>query len=203
VAVLACGVDRAYPRGHERLIARIAAEGAVASEIPPGSAPTRRRFVERNRLIAALSRVSVVVEAAWRSGALITAYQAERLGRVVGVVPGPVTSPASAGCHRLLREGVGVCVTDAAEVVELVSGAGDDLPEPPPVARADHDGLPPSDQRVLDALPLGRAAPIGSLARVAGLEPRAVEGALGRLELAGLAVRGPAGWRRGRARERE
>ena len=200
VAVLACGVDRAYPRGNDRLIERIAAVGAVASEIPPGSSPTRRRFIERNRLIAALSGVSVVVEAAWRSGALITARCADHLGRIVGAVPGPVTSPTSAGCHRLIREGIAICVTDAAEVIELASPIGEGLTVPPAVPAADHDGLPPGDQRVLDALPLGRAAPISSLAKVAGLEEPLVEGALGRLELLGLAVRGAAGWRRGRPR---
>jgi DNA processing protein len=198
VAVLACGVDRAYPQGNDRLIERIAADGALASEIPPGSSPTRRRFIERNRLIAALSPVSVVVEAAWRSGALITARCADQLGRVVGAVPGPVTSPTSAGCHRLIREGIAICVTDAAEVIELASPIGEGLPVPPAVAPADHDGLPPSGQRVLDALPLGRAAPISSLAKVAGLEEPLVEAALGRLELLGLAVRGAGGWRRGR-----
>jgi DNA processing protein len=203
VAVLACGVDRAYPRGNERLIARIAADGVVASEIPPGSSPTRRRFIERNRLIAALSQVSVVVEAAWRSGALITARHADRLGRIVGAVPGPVTSPTSAGSHRLIREGIAVCVTDAAEVIELASPIGEGLPEPPVVATEDHDGLRPSDQRVLDALPLGRAVPIASLARVAGLEEPLVEAAVGRLELLRLAVRGTGGWRRGRPPDRE
>jgi DNA processing protein len=198
VAVLACGVDRFYPRGNDRLLERIAADGAVASEIPPGSSPTRRRFIERNRLIAALSGVSVVVEAAWRSGALITARCADHLGRVVGAVPGPVTSPTSAGCHRLIREGLAICVTEAAEVIELASPIGEGLPAPPAVATADHDGLPPSEQRVLDALPLGRAVPISSLTKVAGLEEPLVEGALGRLELLGLAVRGAGGWRRGR-----
>ncbi len=119
IAVLACGVERAYPRGHDQLIAAIAQVGAVVSEIPPGSAPTRWRFVERNRLIAALAGVTVVVEAAHRSGALSTASRAERLNLPVAAVPGPVTSPSSYGCHRLLRDGA-VCVTSAAELAELL-----------------------------------------------------------------------------------
>jgi len=197
LAVLACGVDRSYPRGHERLIERIAADGLVLSEVPPGSAPTRWRFVERNRLIAAMSRATVVVEATWRSGALVTAHRAGELGRPVGAVPGLVTAPTSAGCHRLLREGVATCVTDAAEVVELAAPIGEFLD---PAAPDGEFRLPPDDRRVLDSLPVRRAAALASLSRVAGLEQATVASALGRLELQGLAVREPAGWRRDRSR---
>src|SRR4051794_13194912 len=155
VAVLAGGIDRPYPRGNETLIERIAADGALLSEIPPGSAPTRWRFVQRNRLIAALSPATVVVEAAWRSGALITAREAVELGRPVAAVPGPVTSAASAGCHRLLREGA-VCVTDAAEVAELIDPFGAVVDQPSAPDR-EYDGLDPVDLRVLDALPVRRS----------------------------------------------
>jgi DNA processing protein len=187
VAVLACGVERAYPRGHEALLTRIAARGAVVSEVPPGSAPTRWRFLERNRLIAALAAATVVVEAAWRSGALSTAGEAARLLRPVGAVPGPVTSAASAGCHRLLREQGAVCVTDAAEVVELAGRLGDDLAPTRPVRREDVDDLDPDDLRLYEALPLRRGRDAGSIGRVAGLEAAVVRAGLARLELRGLA----------------
>lgn len=131
VAVLAGGVDRAYPRGNEDLFATILASGAVVSEVPPGTAPTRSRFLLRNRLIAAGSGVTVVVEAAARSGALNTAGHAEALLRPVGAVPGAVTSAASVGCHRLIREGRAVCVTDADDVAELVRPVGDGLSRGP------------------------------------------------------------------------
>ena len=195
VAVVACGVDRAYPRGNEQLIERIAREGLVVSEVPPGSSPTRWRFVQRNRLIAALSRATVVVEAAWRSGAMITAGEAVSLGREVGAVPGPVTSAASAGCHRLLREGA-VCVTDADEIVELLSPIGA-APAPARSAPAsEHDGLDPIDLRVFDALPVRSAVGVDRLAGTAGLDGPVVAAALGRLQLRGLAVEGGGLWRR-------
>jgi DNA processing protein len=104
VAVVAGGADVAYPRAHGPLLDRIAATGLIVSESPPGCPPYRRSFLLRNRLIAALSRGTVLVEAGLRSGTLNTARHTRRLGRPLMVVPGPVTSAASAGCHRLLRE---------------------------------------------------------------------------------------------------
>ena len=202
IAVLACGVERAYPRGHEQLITRIAEVGAVVSEAPPGSAPTRWRFIERNRLIAALARVTVVVEAAHRSGAIGTATRADRLSRPIAAVPGPVTSPLSYGCHRLLREGA-ICVTSAAEVAELAGRMGEYLPEMLPIPSAVHDGLDPGDLRVFDALPLSRPAGLPSLIKVAGLDAGTVLAALGRLELRRLAQREAGGWRRSPAAGRD
>ena len=121
IAILAGGVDRPYPAGHADLIGRIARTGAVISEVPCGSAPTKWRFLQRNRLIAALADATVVVEAGWRSGSLNTAAHSAALARPLGAVPGPVTSAASAGCHRLLREFDARCVTNADEVMELLS----------------------------------------------------------------------------------
>lgn len=118
VAFLAGGVDRFYPAGHDALLTRIVEHGAVVSEVPCGTAPTRWRFLARNRLIAATTRAVVVVEAGWRSGSLNVATHAQELGRGVGAVPGPVTSAASAGCHKLIREGA-TLVTTPDEVVEL------------------------------------------------------------------------------------
>ncbi|MEN9751472.1 MAG: DNA-protecting protein DprA, partial [Actinomycetota bacterium] len=113
IAVLAGGIDRLYPSGHDALLHRIIETGAVITELPCGFAPTKWRFLQRNRLIAALSQATVVVEAGWRSGSLNTAHHALELNRPLGVVPGPVTSASSAGCHRLLRETPAVCVTTA------------------------------------------------------------------------------------------
>jgi len=194
VAVLASGVDRAYPRGNEPLLDRIAAEGLVVSEVPPRSAPTRTRFVHRNRLIAALADATLVVEAGLRSGASITAKHANKLNRPVGAVPGPITSPASAGCHRLLRDGC-ICVTSAEELAELVDPLSA-APAEQPLALTSMDELTPLDLRVLDALPLGSTAGLHSLARVAGLDLPTLTAGLGRLELAGLAERAGGGWRR-------
>lgn len=197
VAFLAGGVDRLYPAGNSRLLEEVvAAGGAVVSEVPPGSVPSRSRFLQRNRLIAAGSRAAVVVEAAWRSGALSTAAHAARLLRPVGAVPGPVTSASSAGCHRLLREGTAVCVTDADEVLELAGPAGEQLAAAPVLPVRPEDGLSIEERRTLDALPVHRPARVESVARAAGMTIGEVRGALGTLELAGLATGGPAGWRR-------
>lgn len=157
VAVLACGVDRPYPRGHAELIRRIAEQGLVVGELPPGEHPTPSRFILRNRVIAALTRGTVVVEAAYRSGSLVTARAAQRLGRHTIGVPGPATSALSAGVHELLR-GDAVLVTDAAEIVELVGGMGELAPDRrgPVLPR---DLLEPAARRILAALPGNRAAP--------------------------------------------
>ena len=133
IAVLACGVDQAYPPGHRDMLAAVTVQGVLVSEWPLGRAPTRRRFLIRNRVIGALSRGTVVVEAGLRSGALNTARHARDLGRPLMAVPGPVTSDVSAGCHKIIREWGAVCVTGAADVVEMLtplgeSGVGGRLP---------------------------------------------------------------------------
>ncbi|GII99379.1 DNA protecting protein DprA [Sediminihabitans luteus] len=197
VAFLAGGVDRLYPAGNADLLrAMVEAGGAVVSEVPPGSVPSRVRFLLRNRLIAAASTATVVVEAAWRSGSLSTAARAADLGRPVGAVPGPVTSMASSGSHRLLRDGA-VCVTDVDEVADLAGRVGADLAPAHASPCLPEDDLDPVARRVLEALPVRSGAEAGSVARAAGLAPDETRGALGLLELQGLAVRGPAGWRRG------
>ncbi|MDH6700457.1 DNA processing protein [Streptomyces sp. MAA16] len=163
VAVLACGVDRPYPRGHTELFARIAEQGLVIGELPPGEHPTASRFVVRNRVIAALTRGTVVVEAAHRSGSLSTARAALRLGRHTMGVPGPVTSGLSAGVHELLRADA-VLVTGAAEVVELVGEMGDLAPvgRGPVLPR---DLLEPAARQVLAALPGSGTAGVALIAR--------------------------------------
>jgi len=120
IAFLAGGVDRFYPSGHDALLSKIVESGAVVSELPMGAAPTKwRRFLMRNRLVAAVSQATVVIEAGWRSGSLNTAGQARELGRPVGAVPGPVSSAASAGCHRLIRDYGATLVTCAEEMADL------------------------------------------------------------------------------------
>ncbi|WP_328726291.1 DNA-processing protein DprA [Streptomyces sp. NBC_00259] len=169
VAVLACGVDVVYPRAHAELVGRIVEQGLVIAELPPGAHPTRGRFVTRNRVIAALTRGTVVVEAEYRSGSLVTARAAQRLGRFTMGVPGPVTSGLSAGVHELLRAEA-VLVTDADEVVELVGDIGDLAParRGPVLPR---DLLRPGCARILDALPARGALGGPDLARRAGTTP--------------------------------
>jgi DNA processing protein len=195
MAIVAGGLDRAYPQGNDRLMSALCHEGAVVSEVPPGSAPTRSRFLQRNRLIAAVSGGTVVVEAALRSGALNTARTAFALGRPVGAVPGPVTSAGSAGCHELVRDGRAVLVTDAAEVVDLVGRMGEDAAARTPGRAEPVDELDPVTVRVLDALPVRSGRPVDRLCAVAGLDPSTVQSALGRLALLGLAERQGHGWR--------
>ncbi|MFF2466500.1 DNA-processing protein DprA [Streptomyces mirabilis] len=193
VAVLACGVDRPYPRGHIELITRIAEQGLVVGELPPGGHPTPSRFILRNRVIAALTRGTVVVEAAYRSGALVTARAAQRLGRFAMGVPGPVTSGLSAGVHELLR-GEAVLVTDAADVAELVGDIGELAPDRrgPVLPR---DLLDPGAGRVLAALPARGLAGAEDIARGAGTTTDDAVGRLYELRSLGFVERHGDGWK--------
>ncbi|MEW2389454.1 DNA-processing protein DprA [Streptomyces venezuelae] len=192
VAVLACGVDRPYPRGHAGLIGRIAEQGLVVGELPPGDHPTPSRFILRNRVIAALTRGTVVVEAAYRSGALATARSAQELGRFVMGVPGPATSGLSAGVHELLR-GDGVLVTDASEVVELVGDMGELAParRGPVVPR---DLLASGVRRVLAALPARGLVAVRDIAIGAGTTEDDAVGRLYELQSLGFVERHGDGW---------
>ncbi|MFJ1591552.1 DNA-processing protein DprA [Kitasatospora albolonga] len=192
-AVLACGVDVPYPRGHAELLGRVVQQGLVIAELPPGAHPTRSRFVLRNRVIAALTRGTVVVEAEYRSGSLVTARQAQRLGRFAMGVPGPVTSGLSAGVHELLR-GEGVLVTDASEVAELIGDIGDLAPERrgPVLPR---DRLDAAAAKVLDALPYHGLAHPRDLARAAGTSTDETLGRLYELHSLGFVEREGDGWR--------
>jgi DNA processing protein len=194
IAVLACGVDVAYPRGHTRLLEQIATDQLLISEHPPGCAPTRSRFLIRNRLIASLASGTVVVEAALRSGSLTTARQARDLGRHLMAVPGPVTSAMSAGCHKLLRAGA-VCVTSAAEVLdtvgELTMDASPELRGP----TSPRDGLSDAVRQVLDAVPVRKWAGPASIAKAAGVPTLTVQAMLPPLQVAGLVEQSLDGWR--------
>ncbi|MFD7103614.1 DNA-processing protein DprA [Streptomyces celluloflavus] len=187
VAVLASGVDHAYPRGHTELIGRVAQQGLVVAELSPGDHPTRGRFIQRNRVIAALTRGTVVVEAELRSGSLVTARRALDLGRFTMGVPGPVTSGLSAGVHQLLR-GEAAVVTDADEVIELVGSIGDLAPERrgPTLAR---DLLDPVAARVLEALPARGGTDTPYLASESGTPRDVTQGKLFELQTLGFVQR--------------
>lgn len=192
VAFLAGGVDRAYPRGHEGLLDRIAVSGAVWSETPCGSTPTKWRFLARNRLIAAMADAVVVVEAGWRSGSLNTAAHAATLGRALGAVPGPITSAASAGCHRILREYGGVCVTSADDVREMLG----DAPVDPPHEGSSSEARTDDKTRIFDALSSRVGRQTDDIARRSGLSAVEVQAHLGFAELEGRVVRDDdGGWR--------
>lgn len=190
VAFLASGVDRLYPAGNADLLARVRETGALVAQVPPGSSPYRSRFLSRNRLIAAAA-ATVVVEAAHRSGALNTARHAAELARPVGAVPGPVTSAASAGCHRLIRDGLAVLVTSVDDALELVTP-----PEASLLAEDEIEGGFPSAhaRRAYDVLGVPRDA--AATAREAGLTLGEALAALGALEASGLAATANGSWRR-------
>ncbi|MDQ1581409.1 MAG: processing protein [Microbacteriaceae bacterium] len=194
IAFLAGGVDRFYPSGHDALLGRIVESGAVLSELPCGAAPTRWRFLQRNRLIAAASQATIVLEAGWRSGSLNTAGHAAALGRPLGAVPGPVTSPTSAGCHRLIRDYGAICVTDAAEMAELAgepSGRGGSLD----VANGSGEERRSADEtRVRDALSQRSARSVADIANRAGMTVSSVEAVLGTLALEGAVREREKGW---------
>ncbi|HVD63961.1 MAG TPA: DNA-processing protein DprA [Lapillicoccus sp.] len=196
VAVLAGGLDRPYPLAHATLLARIAEVGAVVSEVAPGLAPTRPRFLLRNRIIATISRGVVVVEAALRSGSLNTARTAAEIGRPVGVVPGPVTSMMSAGCHQARRDGLAEIVTDVDEVIDLVGDFGIDAA---PRRSADPvltDLLDPHDAQVFASVPVRRAMTTIDIAVAAAIPVSVTGAALGRLQLQGFVRRDGDGWRK-------
>jgi DNA processing protein len=186
VAVLACGADRTYPQAHQQLLDHLAAEGAVISETVPGGAPMRVRFLSRNRIIAALSAGTVVVEAALRSGALNTANWATRLNRVVMGVPGPITSASSAGVHQQIRTGAATLVTSGAEVLELLGESGEHVLDIPRGKDRPRDSLTHLQRLVLDAVPVARGAPTVSVAHVAGLTAEEVHATLLALEVRGM-----------------
>ncbi|MDE3721595.1 DNA-protecting protein DprA [Nocardiopsis sp. N85] len=190
VVVLACGLDVDYPRGHAGMFADIARTGVLVSERPVGAVPRAKDFLIRNRLIAALTPGTVVVEAGRRSGALNTASHAVDLHRVLMAVPGPVTSAMSVGCHLLLRDWQAGCVTNADDVLAQIGPLGDVPPGPVRVVTE----LTPESARVLDAVSRNGSGPaVIAQACGQGLEP--TMRSLGLLAAAGLVERCPTGWR--------
>ncbi|HLV75012.1 MAG TPA: DNA-processing protein DprA [Vulgatibacteraceae bacterium] len=195
VAVLANGVDVPYPASNEGLFAELARRCLLVSESPPGAHPHRLRFLVRNRVIAALSRGTVIVEAEARSGALNTAGWAAKLGRVVMAVPGPVTSRTSVGCHRLLREEGTTLVTRTEEIIEAVGSIGADLAPPPRTPVLPRDRLEPVTRAILEAFPARGTTGPAELAVKAGVDLTKVNAKLGLLAAAGFVERASAGWR--------
>ena len=182
VAVLAGSADVPYPARMRSLYGSVVERGCVLSEMPPGFGAHRWCFVARNRIIAAFSAVTVVVEAAIRSGSLSTADFAEQLGRTVGAVPGPVTSPMSAGTNALLAEGA-VLVRDGRDVVEQLATE----PRWAETDEAEVNGLDPRLRRVLREVESGHGT-LGELTHL-GFEPHTLLAALSELELTGLIMR--------------
>lgn len=194
IAVLASGLTFGYPKGHGELFETVGQTGVLVSEHPPDHAPTRPGFLVRNRLIAALSRGTVVVEAALRSGALNTARHAAELNRPVMAVPGPVTSAQSAGCHELIREYRATCVTSAADVAEVITPIGEAAPpELGPAVPADQ--LDPVTASVLAALTARAGRGPATIATLAGVDLDTAIRCLGLLSAAGYAERCDKGWR--------
>ncbi|SBT37732.1 DNA-processing protein DprA [Micromonospora narathiwatensis] len=190
VAVLACGVDRPYPMGNAALFDRIADSGLLVSEWLPGADPLRPRFLIRNRVIAAGTLGTVLVEAAARSGATQTLNRAIGVGRPGMVVPGPVTSAMSVGAHELLREQPKArLVTGVAHVLEEVGRIGDDLAPPVRAPERLRDRLDDEAVQVLEALPRRKALGLDSVAARAGVDLRTAMRKLSMLEELAVVVR--------------
>ena len=203
VAVLAGGIDEPYPRSHAGLLARVAATGLLVSEHHPGEHPTRRRFLARNRLIAALSAATVIVEGALRSGARNTVSWASACHRPVLAVPGPASSATSLTPHRLIREGEAVLATSVAHILEAIRPVGAGLEEQRPRTDRLLDGLDREALAVVEALPSRGGRDAGEVSLRAGLTVPATLSALGRLAESGLARRREDGlWRRGDVHDR-
>ncbi|HEY3467636.1 MAG TPA: DNA-processing protein DprA, partial [Amycolatopsis sp.] len=198
VAVLGCAVDAGYPAGHVGLLNRIVRDGgAVVSEYPPGMPPARHRFLVRNRLIAALTEGTLVVEAGLRSGARNTASTAGALGKVVMALPGPVSSATSAGCHELIRDSRATLVSTVDEILEAVGRFG--IAEDPSARpKRPTDRLGPEALRAYEALTVRSDRSDAEIAAESGLPLRKVRALLPALEIDGFAVRGDGGWRRRR-----
>ena len=194
VCVLAGGVDVAYPLAHEGLIARIADEGLVVSESPLGESPRRHRFLTRNRLIAAMAGATVIVESAVRSGTAITAAHALDLHRPLFAVPGPVTSPASAGCHDLIASGSAALADDPVAVLSALPGVARVADAEP--LRLPLDDLTEVQSRVVDAAPSRGSITAEELAVRAGVPVHETIAAVGQLQALGHLHRTPEGWRR-------
>ncbi|MET8799776.1 DNA-processing protein DprA [Nocardia sp. NPDC004568] len=192
VAVLACGADRPYPAQHDRLIARIAETGLVVSEYPPGTVARKHHFLVRNRLIAALADGVLVVEAGLRSGARNTVKWARRIGRPALAVPGSVESAASAGCHRMIREGEATLVTGPEDVLAEIAP----LHLPLTAGSTGADRLGDTESRVLTALPAVGGRWPHDIAAATGIAVAEVRVALVALDLAGMAGRREVGWYR-------
>lgn len=187
IAVMAGGLHSFYPVGNSELIARVAREGLVVAEVPFGTPPTPFRFLARNRMIAAMTSAVVVVEAGSRSGSINTANHAFDLERPIGVVPGPITSPSSAGCHEILKNRPSEVVTSVDDIVHLAKGS---ISAPEPLA----DPEDPRYTRVLTALSARNARSVAAIAQKSGMGEGETAGLLGVLLLDGMVRKTEGGW---------
>ena len=196
IAVLGCGLDKIYPRNHEDLAERIAASGTLISEFPPRTAPLPACFPQRNRIIAGLSHGTLVVEAAQRSGSLITARLAGVAGREVFAIPSSIHNPLARGCHQLIRQGAKLverpedvlCELKISLIAQLVASAPDDGPVP-------KEGAPTLDKEykiLLDALAFEPAS-VDSLIERTGMNSESIASMLLILELDGHVAPHPGG----------
>src|SRR5699024_5334888 len=197
VGVLAGGLDSLYPAGNTDLLRKITRDGVLVTEMPPGMRPNRYRFLNRNRLIAALSAATIVVEARYRSGALNTANHAHELGRIVGAIPGPIQVPTSAGCHRLLKETPALLIDDPVDLeavfrpLEAVTRSSSEPTESRP-----YDFLDVEEMLVFEALPVKARTNIEQLCSITGLAVPRITGILTKLVRHNLANLSDTGWRK-------
>ncbi|WP_421082992.1 DNA-processing protein DprA [Rothia nasimurium] len=200
LAFMAGGLDRLYPKSNEPLLRQVIDQGLVLSEVPLGQNPTRYRFLDRNRMIAAIAHSTVVVEARWRSGALNTAHYALEMGRTLYAVPGPIFSPSSEGCHRLIRDGLAQLITDAHHIsqgrLDLSAPPEQSLFTPPQGEQALIDSLTEVQKRVWDTLPLRACATVEAVSADSSVPARTVMIALTQLSSLGLAENQGQGWRK-------
>ena len=187
VAVMAGGLDRFYPTGNSDMLRRISQTGAVISEVPPGTIPSKWRFLQRNRLISALGQSTLVIEANWRSGALNTVSHSERLERPIYAVPGPITSPKSAGTNKLISENRAQLVIDGNDLLEQLGQTVRIT------SQSELDGLGAIEKRVLDAIGFN-VMEIAEICSSAGLTRDQARFGLSSLELDGLVLRRDNTW---------
>lgn len=202
IAFMAGGLDRLYPAQNSDALNMIVDRGLIMSEVSVGNTPTRWRFLERNRLIAALARHTIVVEARWRSGALNTARHAMEIGRTLWAVPGQINSPNSVGTNRLLRDGLAQTLTEAADILEYDAAAGFELgteheSEWDQVASSSAlDELTERQGRVWDDLSPRSYRGVDEIAAALGLNARDVMADLFHLGRCGLAESSGTSWRK-------
>ena len=187
VAVMAGGLDKFYPSGNSDLLRRVSQTGAVISEVPPGTSPSKWRFLQRNRLISALGQSTLVIEANWRSGALNTVSHCERLERPIYAVPGPITSPKSAGTNKLIAEDRAQLVVDGDDLLERLGETNREA------IQKELDGLGAIEKRVFDALGYD-VLEIAEICSSAGLTRDEARFGLSNLELEGLVLRRDSAW---------
>lgn len=198
VALMAGGLDHFYPAQNTATLQVIARDALVLSEVSIGNTPTRWRFLERNRLIAALAAHTVVAEARWRSGALNTAHHALEIGRQVWAVPGQIDAPNSVGCNRLIRDAHAQILTEAQDLLEAGAGFDAEREDAAQDAGVQYptDSLTEAQNRLWDSLAVTAYRTVDDIAVRVGLDARTVMLQLGALDRLGLAQSNGQGWRK-------